>query len=179
MLMAVGTIDTATRMGLLTFLPFLLAAKGADLPAVGTALGLIFAGGAAGKLVCGWLGARFGVLACVLATESLTALGIVALWPLPLAACFAVLPAVGMALNGTSSVLYGTVPELVAPARRERAFALFYTVTSGAGAAAPIAYGALSDRLGIPASMTVLAAVCLLTLPLAWGLARALEQRRI
>ena len=43
-------------MGFLTFLPFLLRAKGADLPLVGVALTLIFAGGAAGKLVCGFLG---------------------------------------------------------------------------------------------------------------------------
>jgi len=32
--------------------------KGADMPTIGIALTLIFTGGAAGKLVCGWLGAR-------------------------------------------------------------------------------------------------------------------------
>ena len=41
----------------------------------------------------------------------------------------------GVALNGTSSVLYGSVAELVPEQARRRAFALFYTATIGAGAA--------------------------------------------
>src|SRR5260221_7171095 len=53
-LLLIGIIDSATRMGFLTFLPFLLKARVADLPTVGIALTLIFAGGAAGKLVCGY-----------------------------------------------------------------------------------------------------------------------------
>lgn len=176
-LCAIGVIDSATRMGFLTFLPFLLGAKGAGLPAIGVALALVFTGGAAGKLACGWLGARIGVLPSVVATESLTALGIVALLPLPLEACYLVLPVVGVALNGTSSVLYGTVPELVAPARRERAFAVFYTATVGGGAASPVVYGAFSDAVGVPAMMILIAAVALLTLPLAWALRSALPER--
>jgi hypothetical protein len=31
-------------------------------PLVGTALALVFIGGAAGKFMCGWLGARTGVV---------------------------------------------------------------------------------------------------------------------
>jgi MFS family permease len=49
-------------------------------------------------------------------------------------------------LNGTSSVLYGTVPELARKGRLGRAFALFYTGVSGAGGLAPIAYGAIADH---------------------------------
>ena len=48
-------------------------------------LTLVFAGGAAGKLVCGFLGARIGMLATVIATEGLTALGIAMSLLLPLA----------------------------------------------------------------------------------------------
>src|SRR6478752_599871 len=83
-LLSIGVIDSATRMGLLTFLPFLLTAKGASLPTVGLALMLVFAGGAAGKLACAWIGARIGVVATVWLTEGLTALGILALIVLPL-----------------------------------------------------------------------------------------------
>src|SRR5205814_8861047 len=36
--------------------------KGANLPTIGLALTLIFTGGAAGKLACGWLGSRLGVV---------------------------------------------------------------------------------------------------------------------
>ena len=108
-------IDSATRMAFLTFLPFVLTAKGASLPTIGLALTLVFAGGAAGKLVCAFIGARIGAIATVWLTEAVTALGIVALLPLPLDAALVLLPLIGVALNGTSSVLYGSVPELVAP----------------------------------------------------------------
>jgi FSR family fosmidomycin resistance protein-like MFS transporter len=172
----IGVIDTATRMGFLTFLPFLLAAKGASLSTVGMALTLVFAGGAAGKLACGYLGAHLGVLRTVYLTEGLTAAGIVALLPLPLEAALAILPLIGIALNGTSSVLYGTVPELVRPEQQERAFGLFYTGTVGGGAISPVIYGLFSDALGVPAMMVLIASIVMLTLPLAWLLNPSLAQ---
>ncbi|HEY7665210.1 MAG TPA: MFS transporter, partial [Xanthobacteraceae bacterium] len=64
-LLSIGVLDSATRMGFLLFLPFVLTAKGAGLPTVGLALTLVFAGGAAGKLVCAFLGARLGAIATV------------------------------------------------------------------------------------------------------------------
>ena len=179
LLLSIGVIDSATRMGFLTFLPFLLTAKGAQVSTLGLALTLVFAGGAVGKLVCGFLGARLGVLATVFLTEGLTAAGILALLPLPLEAALAILPLIGIALNGTSSVLYGTVPELVAPERRERAFGMFYTGTIGGGAASPALYGLLSDLAGIPSMMALVAGVVLLTLPLAWLLRPALGGRHV
>src|SRR5262249_32211526 len=78
-LLSIGMLDSATRMGVLLFLPFVLPAKGASLPTVGLALTLVFAGGAAGKLVCAFVGARIGAVATVWLTEGLTAVGIVAL----------------------------------------------------------------------------------------------------
>ncbi|MGE0723458.1 MAG: MFS transporter [Alphaproteobacteria bacterium] len=178
LLLAIGTIDTATRAGFLTFLPFLLTAKSASLPTIGLALTLVFAGGAAGKLICAFIGARFGVLRTVLLTEGLTAVGIVALLPLPLDAGLAVLPLIGVALNGTSSVLYGTVPDLVPADRRTRAFSVFYTGAVGAGAVAPIAYGLFSDAIGVPMTMIVVAALVLATLPLAILLNKVLASQR-
>ena len=176
LLLAIAMIDSATRMGFLTFLPFLLKEKGADLPMIGIALTLIFTGGAAGKLICGWLGVRLGVVRATFVTEGLTAAGILVLLPLPLAAGLTVLPLIGMALNGTSSVLYGTVPELVAPQRRQRAFSIFYTGGVGAGALAPVLYGLASDLAGVPTMMLLVAAAVLVTLPLAWLLGPYLHQ---
>jgi MFS family permease len=170
LLLAIGILDSGTRMGFLAFLPFVLRAKGGTTPTIGLALTLIFAGGAAGKLLCGLLGARIGVLRTVLLTEVATALGIFALAPLPLVGALACLPLIGVALNGTSSVLYGTVPELVTPARRERAFGLFYTGTIGGGAIAPVLYGLVGDAIGPAHAIMVVALVCLATLPLAWAL---------
>src|SRR5262249_2409013 len=87
----------------------------------------------------------------------------------------AVLPLIGMALNATSSVLYGTVPELVAPEKRQRAFSIFYTGGGGAGALSPGLYGAGSGPPSLPAAMLPVAAVVLTTLPLVWGLRPALQ----
>lgn len=167
-LLATGTLDSAVRMGFLTFLPFLLKSKGAGTAGIGVALSLLFVGGAFGKLLCGYLGARIGMMKTVWLTESMTSLLIVlALW-LPLAAIMAMLPLLGLALNGTSSVLYGMVPELAAPGKREQAFALFYTGSIGGGAVAPVLFGALGDATGVPLALLALAAMLLLTLPLAW-----------
>ena len=73
-------------------------------------------------------------------------------------------------------ILGGAVAHLVAPAARTRAFAVFYTGTIGCGALAPFAYGLVSDRLGIAATIAVIAAVALLTLPLAAALRGSLRQ---
>ena len=104
-LISIGMIDSATRMGFLLFLPFVLTAKGASLPTVGLALTLVFAGGAAGKLVCACIGARIGAIPTVWLTEGLTAALILALLPLALEPAIVVLPLIGIVLNGTSSVL--------------------------------------------------------------------------
>jgi MFS transporter, FSR family, fosmidomycin resistance protein len=176
-LLSIGVLDSATRMGFLLFLPFVLTAKGASLPTVGLALTLVFAGGAAGKLVCAFIGARIGTIATVWLTEGLTAAGIVALLPLPLEAALILLPLIGIALNGTSSVLYGSVPDLVSPEWRARAFSIFYTGTIGAGALAPALYGVVGDLLGAPAALLVVAGVVTLTLPLSLALRPALAGR--
>jgi MFS family permease len=166
LLLSVGIIDSATRMAFLTFLPFVLTAKGASVQTIGFALTLVFAGGAVGKLVCAFIGARIGAVATVWLTETFTAIAIVAILPLSLEGAMVLLPVVGIALNGTSSVLYGSVPELVAPEKRQRAFGIFYTGTIGAGAVSPFLYGLLGDGFGIPTTLIVVAGVVLLTLPI-------------
>ncbi len=170
LLLSVGVLDSATRMAFLTFLPFLLLAKGASVPTIGMALTLVFAGGAAGKLICAFIGARLGVIATVWLTEGLTTVTIVALLPLPLEPALVLLPFVGVALNGTSSVLYGSVPALVEPAKRTHAFGIFYTGTIGAGAVAPAVFGLVGDQFGVSVALIVVASTALATLPLAAAL---------
>jgi MFS family permease len=171
MLLLIGVLDSAVRMGLLTYLPFLLQAKGASLQIVGLALALVFVGGAGGKFTCGWLAARAGLLSTVVATEGGTAVCIVAVLVSPLAVCLVLLPLLGLMLNGTSSALYGTVPELTSVERTERAFALFYTGTIGSGAIAPVIYGMLGDILGISWATLATAMTALAICPLAFALA--------
>ena len=166
LLLAIGVLDSAARMGFLLFLPFLLQAKGAPLTTVGWALSLVFIGGALGKAACGWLGARLGLLATVITTEVGTAAAILAVLALPLAPSLALLPLLGLMLNGTSSVLYGTVPELVPAKQIERAFALFYTGTLGSSALAPVLYGRLGDAAGAAWATTAAAVTALAVVPL-------------
>ena len=165
-LTAIGMIDNATRTGFLTFLPFALIAKGSSVAGVGTALALLFAGGAVGKFACGLVAERLGVIRTVVLTEMATALGILALIPSPLPVALAILPLMGVALNGTSSVLYGTVADLVAADRRSRAYGLYYTVTIMSSAVAPTIYGLISDAAGVTTTLIVVSTLVLTTIPL-------------
>jgi FSR family fosmidomycin resistance protein-like MFS transporter len=176
LLLSIGVIDSATRMGFLLFLPFVLTQKGASVQTIGLAMTLVFAGGAAGKLACAFIGARIGAIGTVWLTEGLTAVGILALIPLPLPAALVLLPLIGVALNGTSSVLYGSVPSLVVPQRRTRALSIFYTGTIGSGAIAPTLYGVVGDAFGVWQALTLVAAMVLFTLPLAALLRPALPR---
>jgi MFS family permease len=164
-LTTIGALDTATRMGYLLFLPFLIHGQGGGLPTVGIALALLFIGGAFGKATCGWLGERLGVVVSVMVTEAATALLIAATLFTPLTPTLILLPLLGIVLNGTSSVLYGTVPEL-SDGDTGRAFAVFYTSVIGAGGLAPILYGAIADHSSRTIGVLASAATAALIVPL-------------
>ena len=170
LLSATSMIDGASRAGFMTFLPFLLIGKGAAIETVGFALVLTFAGGAAGKLVCGLIAERLGIVRTAVLSELATGGGILLLLPLPLEADLFLLPIVGLALNGTSSVLYASVAEFVAPERHGRGFGLFMTLTIGAWALSPTIFGVLSDLNGVPNTLAVVGLFALTTVPLALAL---------
>jgi FSR family fosmidomycin resistance protein-like MFS transporter len=165
-LLAIGIIDISTRTALLTFLPFLFLQKGIPVAQVGFALTLLFAGGAVGKLVCGVLAEWFGVIPMVVGTEVLTATGILSLTLSPPSVIWVILPFVGIVLNGTSSVLYATVAEIIAPTARSRGYGLYYAITLGCGAISPMVYGLLTDSLGLSFTIISAALMVLLTIPL-------------
>lgn len=172
LLVAIGMLDNAARPAFLIYLPFLMQEKGAALTTVGLALSLVFIGGALGKAVCGRIGERLGVTRTVILTETGTAVMILAVIALPLAPALLLLPLLGVMLNGTSSVLYGTVPELAPGGQVERAFAVFYTWTLGGSAlAAPLLYGRLGDAAGPHWAATASAATALAAVPLMLALA--------
>lgn len=172
-LSAVAVLDNACRTTILTFLPFVLVGKGLSVAGVGGALALVFAGGAAGKFVCGILAERLGVIPTVVLTEAATAAAIAAVLAAPLPVALPLLPALGVALNGTSSALQGTVADLVTPRGRARAYGLYYTLAIGSSALAPAAAGVLSDAAGVPATLLAGAAAALATIPLSLALRTA------
>jgi MFS family permease len=164
---AIQLVDSACRTGFLTFFPFLLIAKGASVASIGFGLSLIFVGGAAGKLVCGLIAERVGILRTVILTELATGALIAAVVLAPLGGAMLLLIPVGIALNGTSSVLYGTVAEFVRDDRQSRSYGLFYTLGSTAGATAPFVFGILSDFAGVPTALMLVAALAVTTVPIA------------
>jgi MFS family permease len=174
-LSAIGILDSATRMGFLTYLPFLLRNKGATVSMIGLALSLVFAGGALGKFVCGVAATRVGILLSVVITEMATAVCIFGMLGVSLRPALMLCPLLGIALNGTSSVLYGTVPELVPEDRRNKAFAFFYTCTIGSGGIAPLIYGAIGDFAGIKSAVALTAITVLAVIPLTLPLRGKLE----
>lgn len=158
-LLGIGVLDSSVRGATLTLLPFVLVGKGLSVEAVAGLYTVIFAGGAAGKFVCGAIIERLGTLPMIWATEALTAVGALLFLVAPVEALIPLALLFGFALNGTSSVLYAAVATLVEPGRRSRAFGLYYTLTIGASALAPVLYGALGDRVGLLPAFAVAALV--------------------
>lgn len=166
-LCAIEVLDSSTRTGFLTFIAFVLIARGLPEGWAVLAVPLILVGGMAGKLACGFLAERFGIVRMIVITEVATGCGILAALALPAAAAFLLLPLIGVVLNGTSSVLYATIGDFVDKERLSRAFGLFYTLGSICGIAAPLGYGLLGDAYGVETSIAVIGAAVFLAVPLA------------
>jgi len=163
-----GIADSIVRGAFFVCLPFLLIEKGAAVTTAGFALTLVFIGGAAGKLACGWIGNWLGNIATIAICQMLTAAGIVAVLLLPLQLTLAVLPFVGLVLNGVTTVIYGSVPNYVTLERRAHALSVFYTITIGAAALSPPVAGLIGDIIGIPGTVVIVSALTLITIPLAF-----------
>jgi MFS family permease len=170
-------LDSSTRTGFLTFIAFVLLAKGLPEGWAVLSVPLVLVGGMAGKLACGFLAERYGIARMIVITEVATGCGILATLALPGAASFLLLPLVGVVLNGTSSVLYGTIGEFVAQDRLPRVFGLFYTLGSVCGIAAPLGYGLVGDLYGVEASLAIMGIAIFLTVPLAALLGSAARLR--
>ena len=162
----IAILDSAARSGFLTFLPFLMVSKGADVGTIGFALAVTFAGGATGKFICGFLASKFGIIHTVILTEAITCFGIAIILPLSLNLTLVLLPLIGIGLNGTSSVLYGTVSDFITSKSQARGFGLFYTLAIGGGASAPVLFGVLSDFSNVEMTLKVIALVAFTTIPL-------------
>jgi FSR family fosmidomycin resistance protein-like MFS transporter len=160
-------LDSSTRTGFLTFIAFLLIAKGLPEGWAVLSVPLILVGGMAGKLACGFLAERYGIVRMIVITEIATGCGILATLALPGAASFLLLPLIGVVVNGTSSVLYATVGDFVEQDRLPRAFGFFYTLGSLCGIAAPLGYGLIGDLYGVETSIAIIGVAIFLTVPLA------------
>jgi len=89
-------------------------------------------------------------------------------------AAYLLLPLIGVPLNGTSSVLYATVGDLVEQDKLPRVFGLFYTLGSVCNLVIPLVFGAIGDIIGIVPTITLIGLMVFMTLPLCLVLKRAL-----
>ena len=168
----IEVLDSSTRTGFMTFIAFLLIAKGLPEHWAVLSVPLVLVGGMAGKLACGLMAERLGIARMIVLTELATAAGILAALALPGVGAFVLLPLLGVVLQGTSSVLYATIGEYVEAERLPRVFGLFYTIGSVCGIAAPLGYGLLGNRYGVETSIAVMGTLILLALPLSLLLAK-------
>lgn len=177
-LCTIEVLDNGVRTGFLTFIAFLMIAK--NLPAGWAALSvpLVLIGGMAGKLACGFLAERIGVVRTIVFTEVATGAGILLVLVLPDLAAYILLPLIGVVLNGTSSVLYATIGDLVDKDRLPRAFGLFYTLGSTCGLVTPLVLGVIGDAIGVADAMIITGLLAFLTLPACLVLAPALQSLR-
>ena len=172
-------LDSSTRTGLLTFIAFLLIAKGIPEGWAALAVPLILVGGMAGKLACGLLAEKLGIIRTIVVTEVATGLGILATLALPGIGVMLLLPLLGVVLQGTSSVLYATIGDLVDKERLPRVFGFFYTLGSICGIAAPLGYGLIGDVAGVRTTIGCVGVAVLLTVPLAILLRPAISPRAV
>jgi MFS family permease len=166
-LCVIEVLDSSTRTGFLTFIAFLLITKGIPEGWAALAVPLILVGGMAGKLACGFIAERLGIVRTIVITEIATAVGILSTLALPGIGVMLLLPLLGIALQGTSSVLYATIGDLVEQDRLPRVFGLFYTLGSLCGIAAPLGYGLLGDVSGVQTAIGTIGIAVLFTVPLA------------
>jgi len=165
-LVVIVFLDIAVQSGFLTFLAFLMLEKQIPVGLAAFAVVLTLAGGIFGKFGCGFLAERIGVRSSLVLVECLTAAGIVAILLAPTLVAYVLLPVLGMVLQGSSSITYATVSDLIRADRRSRGFAVIYTVASAASIAGPIVFGVVGDRFGLAPAMLTMAVVVLLPLPL-------------
>ena len=175
-LSGIGALDSMARVGALTFIPFVLISKDvSDTQAIGM-MTFVFVGGAVGKFAVGWLGDRFSTVSLIWATKGLTAALIVLALYAPMSVTAPMLPvqipvmllllvALGIGLNGTSSILYATVAEYVPASRRGRFYGSFYTTNEVGTVIAPIGYGRIADMLSLSSAMLIMGGVTALILP--------------
>ncbi len=164
-LSGVGFLDSGARSAALTFLPFIMKGKGMDDDQVFVMLLFLLSGGAAGKFVCGWLDDRYGSLTLIWGTKGITALLLGVSLAAPSYAMAPLTLALGIGLNGTSSVLYSTVAAFIPAGRRATGYGYYYTATEVGGTIAPIFYGRVADLFGLGRAMLTMAAVTACILP--------------
>ena len=164
-LTAVVSLDSIVQTSVLTFIAFVMIAKGFSTFAATLAAVLVLTGGMFGKAACGYLAQNLGTRRAFAAVQLATAGGLLAVAVLPGALAYALLPFVGMVLQGSTSITYSAVNDLILPSHTARGFALIYAAGSFASIAGPLGFGVIGDWYGIETALIGMAAASALGVP--------------
>ncbi len=175
-LAAIVFLDSLIQDGFLVFITFVMIEKQVSTGLVAFAVAATLSGGICGKFAGGLLAARIGVIRSIVLFELLTAIGIMLVFYAPGNIPFFLLPLVGVFLQGSSSITYGTVSNLVHTNQQSRGFSIIYTIANSASFVGPAIFGLIIDSLGFKVMMTIMATLVLVTLPLCYLLKSALER---
>ncbi|MHA1189957.1 MAG: MFS transporter [Alphaproteobacteria bacterium] len=156
-LLAVVSLDSMVQSATLTFIAFVMLAKGVSLYIATLAAVCILFGGMCGKAACGFLAERIGVRLAFAILQVLTAAGILAVIAAPSLAAYLLLPFLGVVLQGSTSITYGLVDDFVHPSRTPRGYALIYASGSFASVLGPVGMGLIGDAYGMDAAMFTMA----------------------
>ena len=175
-LAAIVFLISLIQDGFLVFITFVMIEKQVSTGLVAFAVPATLCGGILGKYMGGLLATRIGVIRSIVLFEILTAIGVLLVIYTERNISFFILPLVGVFLQGSSSITYGTVSNLVHTEQHSRGFSIIYTISSSASFIGPAIFGLIIDLLGFKAMMTIMASMVLITLPLSYLLKLALER---
>ena len=157
-------LDSTIQTVFLTFLAFVLIEKGAGASMTGIAVVLALAGGMVGKFICGFFAARFGDRDTFLGLQLLTIAGIGALLLLPLMVVLVLLPLIGLVVQGSSTITYGSVSDYISADKQARGYSLIYTLANVSSVTGPFIIGIVADQVGLMQSMWALTALAAITI---------------
>lgn len=167
---AVGSVvflDSMVQAVFLVFIAFILIEKGAtaDIAAMGVVLTLT--GGTAGKFAGGFLAARLGDRVSFISIQLATIAGMITVMTLPLVPLIFTLPLIGVVVQGSSTVCYGSVADHIDENKSSRGYALVYTMASLAAVVGPLLLGWIADQYGL--EILVWALVLITAITIAFG----------
>ncbi len=166
---AIVFLDSTVQAVFLTFLVFVLKHKGVGNATAALGVVIALAGGMVGKFSCGYLAARLGDRAAFVLIQVLTVFSISMLLWLPAFWALAILPLVGIVVQGSSTVTYGSVADYLHQDRQARGYALIYSLANGSSVTGPFVFGLLADSLGLIQSMHLLSLLLIATIVLAFA----------
>lgn len=163
-------LDSIVQAVFLTFLAFVMIDKGLGSVLAGFAVVIALIGGMAGKYAAAKLAVSLGDRTAFIVLQSGTIVLVSAIILLDAWPAMMLLPFAGVVVQGSSTICYGAVPDLVADGRQSRGYSLIYTAANAASIVGPLGFGLLADKTGATQALWIAVVVTLLTLPFALSL---------